>query len=225
MIQTPIEMAMQMMKKSSKTVLITALLIAVALPAILLIIIHIQPEEETPMWDTIVEGTNLPYSEKFWYAQRMQFVFRIVDGDNVWNSDMSVLMRILPIEQRFNPFYTNLVFVDDQQEAIDGGFPDNVVLAWPNDENDFSNRLVGWMNYFVENPHISPFTGNSQRANSNKFTLEDFELPNPLTVEDLTANWGKVWNLWYAFSDEERSRILSRTRFASNLSNVGEQEQ
>ena len=175
------------------------------------------------MWRTTINEDGWTYGAKFRYAQEMGFQFRIVDGDDVWHTASSVSIRIIPVppppdNEFFNPFYTNIVFVHNEQQAVDGDFPDNVILAWPRDEDNFSQRLVGWMNYFIKNPFVSP-TGDQRSERSEDFALEDFNLSYPITVENLVDNWEDVQRLWNAFGSSEQSRILSRTQSGAILPN------
>jgi len=174
-------------------------------------------QEELSMIDTPINDRGWTYGEKYNYARILYFNFRIVvDGEAVivlqGDRDSFVQIRILPSASLYDPFYTNIIFVHNEQEALDGDFPDNVILAWPRGDNDWAQRLVGWMNYFIENP-LTDHAGRQRRT----FDLEEFNLTYPITVENLVDNWEDVWRLWHAFDSGEQSRILSRTQSGAIL--------
>ena len=81
-------------------------------------------------------------TEKVGYAYHMGFSFQvveggareIVDGFIIWN-------RIVPQSSWFNPSFTELIFVHNEEEAQ--GLPDNVITAWPREGNWTQGLLYG----------------------------------------------------------------------------------
>ena len=107
-----------MTKKRKGITLITAILAVT-----FIVIIFFTNREETQQF--MIE------MNKYHFANRLQFGFRIVDvGLNITFTDShNVLMRIRPGADFYDPFYTELVFVRNRAEAEK--LPDNVIAAWP----------------------------------------------------------------------------------------------
>ena len=96
--------------------------------------------------------------EKFEYADELLFDFSIaVDGERII-SFSRVRDTVLPWGERFDPFYNEFILVHSQADAA--GFPDNVVVAWPHEQNPyFAQGLITGFHWAVNR------------------TLEDLTLP------------------------------------------------
>ena len=160
--------------------------------------------------------------EQLRYAEAMRFEFRLVTPDGRISSLFDdVRHYVFPDWQNINPHYVELVFVHTEEEAQD--FPDNVVAAWPRMENrfgvNFSEGLVGVIQQRIGNPPM--LNGRPMRS---AFTLEDFDLTYPLTVEDLVDNWEKVDELRRVLFDWQEWRFIQSMawRFGLNEEDTNE---
>jgi len=136
------------------------------------------------------------------YAATMHFMFRIVrDGVAYMESGFSprVFSRIWPESPYFDPFYTELVFVHSETEAVE--FPDNVIVAWP---SELTQGVILGIHFRVD---MDESDLAERREDRNVLTLEEFGLPYPLTVADLIDNWEKVIALWNSFTPLEQQVI------------------
>lgn len=137
--------------------------------------------------------------EKFDYANGLFFDFRIVIGDNVWDAAQTVQLRILPTSPLFDPFYTDFVLVQNQEQASE--LPDYVIAAWPRaGGGEAAIEAIHWV---LENPSRWS-SGNLRFQNA---TLEEVGLSYPITVADLVDSWEKVNALLQSFSSASRSAI------------------
>ena len=145
--------------------------------------------------------------DKMWFASDMGFSARFVWEGRVVNCHITALRVTSPRDPRFDPFYDELVFVHSEAEAY--GFPDNVIVAWPRmyiGDTDIPRmqRIINRMHLSIRNARFRD-EGVLYRE---PFTLEDFGLTHPLTIEDFVDNWEKVNALWRAFDSWERNFIL-----------------
>jgi len=142
--------------------------------------------------------------DKAHYGNIMGFGFRIVvDGEEVMSNETGpgafvfVSPRINPRVHQFDPFYTDLVFVLNEDEAQE--FPDNIIAAWPRlGEREPTERILNEIYHGVsltEGDLIWPGAIEPFRA---VVTLEEFGLSYPLTAYDFTNNWKQVNALWSA---------------------------
>jgi len=150
-------------------------------------------------------------SQKFEYAWAMDFEFRIVDDGEVFSIGYSVFIRTEPNHPRFNPFFTDLVFVHNEAQALE--FPDNIVTAWP--RGNFAGDFVSGINWAIKRTEDElKRVLNPQRPSQSPIrpviNLDDFDLTYPITVEDLVYKWEEIWRLWPLFTSGERSTIHSR---------------
>ena len=169
--------------------------------ALLLIFIKgCNSDDTTTNWDDLAMISE----EKFRYVEEMRFHTRIViDGEVITPyAALDISRSINPWRPTFNPFYTDLILVHNAEEAE--GFPDNIILAWPRD-NDWTQGLIDGIHWAVnEDEYGLMFQGVPIRE---PFTLEDFGLTYPITITDLVDNWEKVNALWRAFTLSERNTI------------------
>ena len=117
------------------------------------------------------------------YGSQQHFQFQITrDGERRVVTGWSVLNIVDPsFPSWHDPFYTDIVFVHTEAEALD--FPDNIIVAWPIDD-PFTERTI----YHIH-----------QRVNARpEATFEGFGLTYPITVADLVDNWEKVAELMVA---------------------------
>ena len=141
--------------------------------------------------------------EKLWFADDLRFEYRIVIDGEIFHAFWRVFVHINPNTPYFNPFYTELVFVHNEEEAT--GFPDNIIVAWPR-EGEFSQGLIDGMHWAV-NRDANSLTRRSGSKIRKVITLEEFGLSYPLTVEDLVDNWEKIYALWNAFTPSEQNTV------------------
>ena len=131
------------------------------------------------------------------------------------------MMLINPRSMGFDPFYTGIIFVHNEEEAA--GFPDNIIVAWPRTEAsrgdydlNFSEGLIAGIHWAVDRTEEDlqriSWTGTTFQLRP-VVTLEEFGLTYPLTVVDLVDNWEKVNALWSAFDSDERSLIRREASF------------
>jgi hypothetical protein len=172
--------------------------------------------------------------EKYHYANMMQFEFRVVDEDGEVRNDLRhiVLWLIHPGFNHFNPFYDQLVFVHNEEEAL--AFPDNVITAWPRDEQwlqGFSASLLWAINNptmlekYLRNedgtfvPYVSVngistpieefLDEDGNFIENHPLTFEEFGLTYPLTTADFIYNWESINSLFHAFGPSERIDITN----------------
>ena len=143
--------------------------------------------------------------EKLNYARSLNFEVRMVMDNGSWISDILLFERLIPCSQSFDPFYTELVFIHSEAEAI--GFSDNVILAWPRmGENYFSKGLIAGMHWQINPDNEAHLRYSGQMRDI--ITLEDFGLFYPLTVSDLVYNWRNVYALWRQLDYYDHSNII-----------------
>jgi len=146
--------------------------------------------------------------EKFLFARDMRFIFRMmVDGNSrisiTGNRVEAVIRPDLP---SFNPFYTDLVFVHNEAEAA--GFPNNVIVAWPWDNN--------WTYGLLEEITLASTLGEDQiprnridESEREVLNVADFGLSYPITITDLIENWESMNALWQSFTIWEQYGMQS----------------
>ena len=162
------------------------------------------------------EAQQLIDLEKFFYARFLDFGFRIVINGNTHMHGTIVNELIVLGSNRFDPFYTDLVFVQSRAEAE--GFPDNIVVAWPTvGGGEAAVELLQEAVDRTENELNEVRWLNGRAA----VTLEQFGLTQPLTVEDLVDNWEKVNALFNALSVSERSTIMRMAQLRMDLEAEG----
>jgi len=121
--------------------------------------------------------------KKAHYGGRLDFQFQIIrDGERQIRVGQIIVWTLDPSSSMFyNPFYTDVVFVHTEEDAL--GFPDNVIVGWP--------RMAPGTERMVD--------GINQRVNlRSSITFEEFGLTDPITVADLVDNWEKVGELMVA---------------------------
>ena len=142
------------------------------------------------------QNTMIPI-DKFNYAFMMRFSVKatsLSDGERIVGS---------LIWWGHRPYHADLIFVHSEAEAT--GFPDDVIVAWP---EEHSKGIVAGINWAVtlEDDEIAKVHGSQGRPVVN---LEDFGLTYPLTVTDLVDNWEKVLEVWNSLVGSEQDRIWS----------------
>ena len=128
----------------------------------------------------------------------------IIDGQisantaTTWN----VFQFTHPSSPRFNPSFTELVFVHSREEAQ--GFNDNVIVVWPA-EGQATERRIELLNKFAS--HTAEELGNPSRWGRHPINIEDFGLTYPITIVDLVDNWEGILGVWNVLTDSERSSV------------------
>lgn len=147
-----------------------------------------------------VQEAGISFDKKFdknWYGTVMGFNFRVVmeSGGEVFN------WPSIPSRHLANPFYTDIVFVHNKAEAE--GFPDNVIVAWP--EEGWAQSAIDRIHWTIENPLLD---SEGRLVANHAVTLERFGLTYPLTLTDLVDNWEMVFEMWHYFLPNEQSYIM-----------------
>ena len=178
-----------------------ALPILLVLAILIMLFINIRREPQA-----MISIEKLEYASNLWFRFRM-VIDNYISREEHMFGDWSIARRYAhPESVRFNGFYTEIVLVHNRAQARD--FPDNVIVAWPGGEGDlfeyFGQGLVAWINWSA---NLDEEAILARRLNRNVINLEDFGLPNPITVKDLVDNWEKVNALWQAFDGNERDDI------------------
>jgi len=124
--------------------------------------------------------------ERLSYSRSMNFRGRIiVDGEqfNLGMARYQVSMR--------NRHYTEFVFVHTAAEAE--AFPNNVIVAWPSE-----NELLHRIEIDVMHREASRTAEELEQRwwlRRREVTLEEFGLSYPITVEDFVDNWEGIRDL------------------------------
>jgi len=170
-------------------------------------------EESLRMWDNERHVDNeqteqqalIPYAQ-FLFAQDMRFIFRImVDGERrISITGSKVVTVIRPDLPSFDPFYTDLIFVYNEEKAID--FPDNVIVAWPSDDY-WTENVVGLISHVANLDEDGIPWDRTDATQRDVLNIEDFGLTYPITITDLLNNWENVNALWQSFTFWEQHGI------------------
>jgi hypothetical protein len=149
------------------------------------------------------------------YGIDMNFHYQIIiDGERrLTVGNGSPNMFIDPQSRWHNPFYTDIIFVHNEVEAQN--FSDNIIVAWPRHQNNFSESLIAGMHWAVNRSADDLMLhGHQIRA---VITLEEFGLSYPIKITDLVDSWEKVNGLWNALDSFEQGRIQSFALFGESL--------
>ena len=134
----------------------------------------------------------------------MRFQFRIIyEGEVVAGIGDEVYSLTRPHSFRYDPFYTELVFVLNKEDA--DYYPLNVIVAWPH---------PFWGPVVVErfNKHITrddDFILSVREPFNLETFYEDFGLTYPLELSDFVENWEKVSVVFHEFYRFERHMITA----------------
>ena len=132
----------------------------------------------------------------------MTFQFRIIyEGEVVAFGGHEARSRTSPYSFDYDPFYTDLVFVLNKEDA--DYYPLNVIVAWPHPfwgpvVVERFNKLITTDDDFILSVR-EPF-------NLETF-YEDFGLTYPLELSDFVENWEKVSVLFREFHSVEQNLI------------------
>ena len=122
---------------------------------------------------------------KYWFTVDMNFRGRIiVDGEQ-----FGLGMAIFQISMR-NRHFTDFVFVHTAAEAE--AFPDNVVVAWPSEDEALNQLRIDAMHRQASRTAEEL---EQLRWRRRAVTLEEFGLSYPITVEDFVYNWEGIRDL------------------------------
>jgi len=150
------------------------------------------------------------------YGIQMNFHYYLHRHTASLPTDGWVTVRaILPSSHTHDPFYTDIVFVHNEEEALD--FPSNIIVAWPNRDIvvestglNYSEALILGIHWAVNRTEESLLRTSGSREGQllrPVIILEEFGLTYPISIEDLVDNWEKVNTLWFALDPNERSLI------------------
>jgi len=144
---------------------------------------------------------------KFRYADDVGFV-SIAEYDSTVSWVGGWLPVFIPDTVAFDPNITDMVLVHSKEEAE--GFPDNVFVAWPKNE-EFAQNTIDWIHWAVNRSHAELNSPRREGRRSTELTLEEFGLEYPLTITDLVENWEKVDALLNRFDNHEFHLIRRNT--------------
>jgi len=178
--------------------LIIIIAIAMCITLASIVIINIRNEAQRPM-------VNL---NMYFYAISLGFEFRIVINNNEFNASTLVFERIMPDSSRFDPFFTEIIFLNNASESIN--IPDHIIAAWPREST--VDHLIDGFHVFI-NRTEEELT--SLRLNRPVINLKDFNLSYPLTNIDLINNWEQVYAMFLTLSPIEQERFAMVTRIAN----------
>ena len=145
------------------------------------------------------------------YGIDMNFHYQVVIGGErrITVGNGSPNMFIDPDNRWYNLFYTDIMFVHSEAEAQ--GFPDNIIVAWPRHQNNFSENLIAGMHWAVDRSEDDLILhGHQIRA---VITLEEFGLSYPIEVVDLVDHWESVNRLWGSLDPFEQRKIQNSALF------------
>jgi len=144
--------------------------------------------------------------EKIIYGRRLNFRFQVViNGEKNVGTDFHASRFANPYDPDFNPFYTELIFVHSEADAV--GFADNVIVAWPRGDG-FTEGLINGFHWVVDREeHFVTYSGVPGILSREVVTLEQFGLTYPLTIADLVDNWERVNELWMALDGGDHAAI------------------
>lgn len=126
----------------------------------------------------------------------------VIDGEIRVPANVPALNVTDPLSPYFDPAYTELVFVHNEEQAQ--GFPDYVIVAWPVDR-PVTQMIVDRMNTMVN--RTTEELGNLITQRRESISLEDFGLTYPITIEDLVDSWEAVVAVWLALTESERMSL------------------
>ena len=174
-----------------------AIVAIIALLMVLAITVYRRNQERIPQF--------MIDMSKFHYASVLEFNFRIVIHGRAFDLHRFVVEYIHPQSRHFDPSFNELVFVHNEAESLD--FPDNVIVAWPNE--DTVEGLIAGIHWAVNRQEadlIAP--GYSRTLRRPVVTLEEFGFIYPLTIENLVDDWEEFNVLWQAFDHAEQGFII-----------------
>lgn len=141
----------------------------------------ISPEEEYRIMSLI---------RKVAYGRDLSFDFQMyIEGESRQFVGATVSEFVRPSSHMYNPFYIEVVFVHSGAEAA--GFPENVIVGWPNPDERISVSAIAQIHREVNRTEdeLGLFGEHNRRP---VVTLEEFSLTYPITIADLVDNWEKV---------------------------------
>ena len=136
------------------------------------------------------------------------FSFQIViDGETVFDPVGGLSRnRTHTSSPYFDPFYTELIFVHSQAEAQ--GFPYNVIVAWPRENERIVQDIVDRLNNAASRTVADlPSPDNVWGHGRRPISLRSFGFEEPITIADLVDNWENVIAVWNALTQTERDGI------------------
>lgn len=141
-----------------------------------------------------IETAAIPL-EKLRHAEDFAFGFQIVVEGAVRPSNFHASPRISDSGRiLFDPRFDTLVFVRSEQEAM--GFPDNVVVAWPDvGQQRLEERLEMLNREIAIDEHALTLGGAAEPSRpvlGEGKLHEKFGLTYPITPEDLVDHWEQV---------------------------------
>ena len=143
----------------------------------------------------ISEETAAIPLDKLRHAEDFVFGFQIMEDGALRPSNFHSSPRIASSGRiLFNPFFDTLIFVRSEHEAT--GFPDNVVVAWPNTGDiEFERRLELLNREIMQDEHALTLVGATEPSRpvlGEGKLHEKFGLTYPITPDDLVDHWEQV---------------------------------
>ena len=142
------------------------------------------------------------------FADRFNFSFRMVVDDEIISSPVEILLYTQVLYPEFNPFYTDFVLTETEEEAL--LLPDNVIAAWPSQE---THEQLNTLNWILQGNTVVMWFESVIPASKESVNLEDFSLQFPLTTSDMIDYPEEFSEMWDAL---EFNTVLSVRNPASN---------
>ena len=139
------------------------------------------------------------------FAERFNFSFRMIAESEVITSPAIILAHTQVFYPEFNPFYTDFMLVETEEEASQ--LPDNVVAAWPSQE---LHERLNALNWVLQGNTVVLWFERSWPADVENINLEDFSFQFPITVSDMIEAPEKVTEMWRALEPDTR-RVITHS--------------
>lgn len=143
--------------------------------------------------------------------------FRMIVGGEMITEPGSIIMRTQAFyPDTFNSYYTDLVFVRTEEEALQ--LPDNVIAVWPSRE---TRRRMNTLNETFYSP-VWPCMWVGGSRYQERINLEDFSLERPVDIADLIENTENFMKMWDNLANYTRLEIRDPNSQTSRWANIGE---
>jgi len=188
-----------------------SILVVLLLVLMMPIITQCTSEDENEEARRIVENMRLGMvicEDKYRFAHDLHFNVRFIgEGELRYGSAQWLNRFVEPRFASFDPNLNELVFVRNESESE--GFPDNVIVAWPNVgfNGVFMQEVINGFHNAIDRDETK-LTETNWIRRGTVLTLEEFGLSYPLTVGDFVDNWEQVNSLLRALDLNEEEQII-----------------
>ncbi|MCL2841805.1 MAG: hypothetical protein FWE05_13685 [Defluviitaleaceae bacterium] len=150
-------------------------------------------EEIVEQRDWVIPFDKQHFVSNFWFHTQITVNGEILSGL------AAAQIFINPAFYHFDPYFDTLILVYSEEEAQ--GFPDNVVLAWPMEDNWLTQEQISILNDRImwSEELIEQHTRSGLRPRSVlgiEGLEERFGLTYPITTRDLVDHWQQIVRLW-----------------------------